>query len=118
MLDGDSDHTTVRATRSEIVSSMGIAVISKCANPVCKARMKYMREGRVFLLHRRSANACSNGADASFSPLVGQHVECFWLCHLCSQTMRITREGDLIVTDALRISEPEVNCPSENLVAA
>lgn len=80
--------------------------------------MKYMHEGRVYLLYRRSANACDSTEDTSFSPLIGQRAEYFWLCRFCSEKMRITSTGELIAADPLRSRGLEANSSFEDLIAA
>jgi hypothetical protein len=56
-------------------------MVSECSNPVCRAPFLYLRNGRVFTLHRRS-------------PLGGYSVEHFWLCGSCVQYLSLEFEGN------------------------
>lgn len=63
-------------------------MVNSCANPKCAKPLHYLREGRVFVF-----DAESDG-DSRI-----HRMEHFWLCGVCSQTMRLekTCEGVRIV---------------------
>jgi hypothetical protein len=59
------------------------AMVSKCANPACNTRFRYLHEGRIFSVqadknHRRDG--------------VGASVERYWLCSTCSSSMTLVIE--------------------------
>ncbi len=67
-------------------------MVSKCANPECSARFHYLRDGKVFQLEVEQ----NRGSEPR--PVSGQravhHIEHFWLCSACAQTMTLTVEKD------------------------
>lgn len=68
-------------------------MVSKCANPQCFARMKYMHEGSVFIVRKHSTDEYWAGDAGAFSAPPGVQIECFWLCAHCAEEMRVTNEG-------------------------
>lgn len=56
-------------------------MLSKCANPACSARFRYLHEGRIFNLASREGMASGN-----FS------IEHYWLCNVCVVTLKVTLE--------------------------
>lgn len=69
-------------------------MLSKCANPACTARFRYLREGRIFNLPipGESAN--------SFFPKGVLH---YWLCDRCKQTLKVVLvDGEIRVSPAHR----------------
>ena len=70
-------------------------MVSKCANPKCTARMKYLHEGRLFVVQTRSSLRYWRGDSDSFSAPPGKQIEYFWLCHSCADQMKVTTEGTL-----------------------
>lgn len=64
-------------------------MLSKCLNPACSTPFRYFRDGRIFNIETVSSSS-SNGN--------GRRREFFWLCGLCSTTMKVTlRNGAPIV---------------------
>jgi hypothetical protein len=59
-------------------------MVQNCANPKCAKPLRYLREGRVFVFEV----AESNEAKAK------HHMEHYWLCGVCSKTMRVEMTGD------------------------
>jgi hypothetical protein len=49
-------------------------MVSNCANPECGKPLHYLRDGKIFQLHFRSAD----------NKNVTKRVEHFWLCGDCS----------------------------------
>ena len=61
-------------------------MLSKCANPKCKAQLKYVHEGRLFVIWPRAAVAASQ-----------PQIEYKWLCGQCCRSMTLTEEGAIQV---------------------
>jgi hypothetical protein len=65
-------------------------MLSKCANPECDARFRYLHEGKVFV------------ADWMAGEQVGgstcwRRTEMFWLCSTCSRKFSLSKKGTAIV---------------------
>ncbi len=61
-------------------------MLAKCANPVCGAHFRYLKQGRIY-------NVPIYGADAR-SCLWPQRMEHFWLCSSCCLTLTlVVRDG-------------------------
>jgi len=60
-------------------------MVKNCANPQCAKPLHYLREGRIFVFDAVE----SDGTESM------HHMEHFWLCGVCAQTMRLekTRQG-------------------------
>jgi hypothetical protein len=75
-------------------------MLSKCANPACSARFRYLRQGRIFNMEV--------GAPPSNGEREASHkVEHFWLCDNCSAVMEVVRENGLVSTRRLRPAKAE-----------
>jgi len=70
-------------------------MVSKCANPNCTARMKYLHEGRLFVVQTYSATRYWEKERGSFSAPSGNQIEYYWLCASCAHQMKITSAGTL-----------------------
>ena len=57
-------------------------MLSKCANPVCSARFRSLRQGRIFNLETRTLSSGELGQ-------WNYKVEHFWLCDSCAQAMEV-----------------------------
>lgn len=55
-------------------------MVNNCANPECAKPLHYLREGRVFVF-----DAENDGTSHI------HRMEHYWLCGVCSQTMRLER---------------------------
>ena len=66
-------------------------MLSKCANPSCSASFRYLHEGKLFRVARRS-NGKSNGNGWATKP--PEQLEYYWLCDSCASQMTITRAQD------------------------
>jgi hypothetical protein len=65
-------------------------MISKCANPTCSARFRYLHEGKLFRFDRE-AKADSQPL-LGFDPTLLKHspgVEFFWLCTKCAANLTL-----------------------------
>jgi hypothetical protein len=70
-------------------------MLSKCANPVCAARFRYLHEGRIFNLQ---ASERGRGARPSTAP-----TEYYWLCAACSRTWRVARRNGAVIVERRRL---------------
>ena len=70
-------------------------VLSKCANPACLARFRYLHEGRIFNIEAGTASE-SNG-----SPI--HKIEHFWLCESCAQSLTVVLEHGSVTTRPLHL---------------
>lgn len=62
-------------------------MMSNCANPKCAKPLHYLRDGRVFVFDMPD-NGKSLGGKRT------RHIEHFWLCGTCSQTLAMERSAD------------------------
>jgi hypothetical protein len=70
-------------------------MVSRCANPSCSARLKYLHEGRIFVLRTRSAERYWGGDAGSFGAPPGKQIQCLWLCQNCAREMTVTANGNV-----------------------
>jgi hypothetical protein len=83
-------------------------VVSKCANPVCRAKFQYLYTGKLFAIEYRSYRR-DDGSDPapeftkSFDPL-----RYFWLCQPCSQVMTIQASAGGGIRLAASRHDPDV----------
>ena len=72
-------------------------MLHKCANPDCTNPFRKLSEGKLFLVETEAAKG--RFPKASWDGTSGHHLEHFWLCAGCSQSMTLTYEkGRGIVT--------------------
>lgn len=64
-------------------------MLSKCANPSCDARFRYLGDGRLFQVERRNGSSL---------PPSAHNVEHFWLCARCAATHTLQKAADGSVT--------------------
>ena len=69
----------------------GSAMISQCANPDCKRKLRYLRDGRIYLFELHTVTG-------------GTRLEYFWLCGECSKTMILACVDHAEVKTSARIS--------------
>ena len=86
-------------------------MLSKCANPKCTVRMKYLHQGRIFLVQSPSAARYWSHDSGSFSAPPGNQIEYFWLCSCCARQMKVTTVGSLECLETQQ--ENFENIPSE-----
>lgn len=55
-------------------------MLSKCANPACFTRFRYLHEGRIFNIEIKSGP--SDGR-------AHLHIEHFWLCESCARMLKV-----------------------------
>ena len=81
-------------------------MLSKCANPLCLARFRYLHEGRIFNIELKTESS-----NYSLQP----RIEHFWLCESCAQVMKVvwedgevkTRPRYLALPAAKRVPQPQ-----------
>jgi hypothetical protein len=64
-------------------------MLSKCANPACFNRFRYLHEGRIFNVEIKS--------EESVRPAQSR-IEHFWLCASCAQMMKVVWENGKVTT--------------------
>lgn len=61
-------------------------MVGSCANPQCAKPLHYLRDGRIFIFDVADASAGPGGKRL-------HHLDHYWLCGLCSQTLILLQEG-------------------------
>lgn len=59
-----------------------------CANKDCRAELKYLRGGRLFLMERQPSSLATAAPEAQRTVTMRRY---FWLCDSCSQAYVIRR---------------------------
>ena len=73
-------------------------MLSKCANPSCSAKFRYLGEGRIFtLVHGSEAVELR----VLFDHTAAGEVERYWLCDVCAQSMTVCRHHGRVVVRRL-----------------
>lgn len=68
-------------------------MVSKCANPNCNTRFRYLRSGKLFHFDVTVADGNSkNGAAKQGVKKPAHKVEHFWLCEQCAASMTLKNE--------------------------
>ncbi len=67
-------------------------MVSKCANPECAARFRYLHEGKLFQVDTSAEKPALGGPHLLSSSKPGHHIEHFWLCGDCSATLTLVVE--------------------------
>jgi hypothetical protein len=75
-------------------------MVDTCANPGCARPLKYLRDGRIYIFDVGSASGDPGGKRM-------RHLEHYWLCGLCSQTLILVQasNGIRIAPRPARIAE-------------
>ncbi len=79
-------------------------MLSKCANPGCAARFRYLHEGRLFRM--AVAGAVTDHSTFGTDPGItdpgmkrdSHRIEFFWLCEECAPEMTLTFKPGVGVT--------------------
>jgi hypothetical protein len=71
-------------------------LLSKCANPACTARFRYLRQGKIFNIEVTLALDKRQSGPGK--------VEHFWLCEECAQTLRVVSENGIVSTQPLPLA--------------
>jgi hypothetical protein len=64
-------------------------MLSKCANPACRAAFQYLRQGRLYQFELEPLSAEASGHPEKSDKKPARNVEHFWLCSQCSETMTL-----------------------------
>jgi len=80
-------------------------MLSKCMNPLCAARFRYLHEGRIFNIER-----VVSSSDAQFPP--NYRVEHYWLCARCAQTLKVVLDRGMVTTRPLHPALPPASSAS------
>ena len=57
-------------------------MLSKCANPACDARFRYLHQGRIFNIEVKGAPPGENLQHRD-------RIEHFWLCESCARVFKV-----------------------------
>jgi hypothetical protein len=69
-------------------------MVSKCANPKCRAVFRYLHEGKLFEFEVRTIDELSGEEPGPEDhETLTRDLECFWLCASCALTMTLVRES-------------------------
>ena len=69
-------------------------MLSKCANPACSARFRYLHEGRIFSAIFDARGRARGGDGFGEMP---RRVERYWLCDICADTMTLVISAGRVV---------------------
>lgn len=87
-------------------------MLSKCANPACFARFRYLHEGRIFNIEIKKESS-----DHRAQP----RIEHFWLCASCARMLKVVWDDGVVLTRprhlALPSPSPEEQSQQEREVA-
>ena len=64
-------------------------MVNNCANPKCAKPLHYLRDGRIFVFDIIDREA-PKGVDGK-QP---RHMEHYWLCGTCAQSMQLEQTGE------------------------
>ena len=67
-------------------------MLSQCANPDCRAPLRYLRDGRLFQFEVRTVGLRGSNSEGQSQQKVPptREVSHFWLCGQCSLAMTLT----------------------------
>lgn len=74
-------------------------MLSKCANPACFARFRYLNEGKIFNVEM--------GAAISGAARLSCRIEHFWLCASCARVLKVVRESGEVAVRPLHLALPD-----------
>ena len=72
-------------------------MLSKCANPQCRAAFLYLHQGKLFRIETEAGSHQDPAADSGARKPV-RRLEYFWLCDDCASQMTLARKNGEIVT--------------------
>ena len=109
-------------------------MLSKCANPACSAKLRYLREGKIFRLDASLPNGKHHGEGNQVEagsarivvrlleppPAAGPHSgdmrrEYFWLCGACAEEMTLAVSQGNVVLTALKKPQAMAPASAQNL---
>ena len=71
-------------------------MLSKCANPQCRASFLYLHQGKLFRIET-GVSSHQGGVDPG-ARKPSRRLEYFWLCDDCSIQMTLARKDGAVVT--------------------
>jgi hypothetical protein len=80
-------------------------VLSKCANPTCFARFRYLHEGRIFNIEIKFQSS-----ERHAQP----RIEHFWLCESCARMMKVVWEDGTAATRLRFLALPSATRKEES----
>jgi len=86
--------------------SRGIAVLQKCANPVCRAQFRYLHEGKLFEIKIQYFDSPSAYGQGRLGNGKGQIERC-WLCDECAAyiALRFDRQHGVVMVSSFGDSD-------------
>lgn len=75
-------------------------MLSKCANPACEAKFRYLHTGKLFVFRHRHGLHGAPPVALEFAETLDRHsYSWFWLCEECSRfmTVKASRAGEIRV---------------------
>jgi hypothetical protein len=72
-----------------------VGMLSKCVNPACSARFRYLHEGKVFRLEREHSDDVHSHS-----------FEYFWLCVTCANLLTVVVEQGVVTVRPLHLKLP------------
>ncbi len=73
-------------------------MLSKCANPDCEARFRYLKEGTVYIAEwPNEGDSCELTESAGPLHHRWERREMFWLCSDCNRSMILISKGKEVV---------------------
>ena len=87
-----------------------------CANPDCKAELKYLRGGRLFLMERQPNLPHLHSYDPTQPKKPVTMRRYFWLCESCTQVYAIQRwtETGIELAAKSKVKRPVVKATSQS----
>ncbi|HUN88473.1 MAG TPA: hypothetical protein VMU28_06760 [Terriglobales bacterium] len=83
-------------------------MLSRCANPECKAPFRYLKEGQMFVAEWANPGDTCDLTDTMGSSERWARREMFWLCNTCSRTLTLTVKGsDVIAVPRAKVPRGE-----------
>lgn len=89
-----------------------------CANPKCKAELKYLRGGRLFLMERQPTLSKSMENDSTRPKRPVTMRRYFWLCEGCAQEFTIQKWTDAGIALAPRVKAKRVTLTRRSMTPA
>jgi hypothetical protein len=77
--------------------SIEVLMLSKCLNPYCSAKFRYLRQGHLFgvdFAEMRRKKALAGEKVSASTEGKADSAEYFWLCEHCAATMTIEVKGE------------------------
>src|SRR5438094_7960815 len=72
-------------------------MLSKCANPQCRAAFLYLHQGKLFRIETEAGSHQDPAADSGARKPV-RRLDYFWLCEDCASLMTLDRKNGELLT--------------------